>query len=163
MFACCATFDGYLPQAVMRLVHEWPPLWRVQCSRSPYYRHRSADYYCSDVDCKERDINHFHWKHKDHLFDLQLQIKDPLPGLPQGWQKKIPWLFPDISLTANTYSSHCSDIYIGIFFCNIFKPHRNHIIHQKMLQHSGLENRSAQENAFSIMKIVEHYAKHENQ
>ena len=31
-----------------------------------------------------------------------------------------------------------------------------------MLQHSGLENRTAQENIFNIIKIVaKHYAKHE--
>ena len=37
-------------------------------------------------------------------------------GLPPDWQKKIPWLFPDISLTANTNSSHCRNIYpVGIF------------------------------------------------
>ena len=43
-------------------------------------------------------------------------------GLPRGWQKKNPWLFPDISLTANTNSSHYRDVYHVAIFTIHSKP-----------------------------------------
>ena len=85
---------------------------------------------------------------------LQYNKSKITQGCHRVAEKKIPWLFLDISLTANTNSSHCCDIYPMVIFCNYSKPHRNHIIHQSMLQHSSFENRSAQENVFNNMKIV---------
>ena len=78
-----------------------------------------------------------------------------IAGLPRGWQKKIP----DFSLTFPWLSTEIP-ITVAIktmwrFFGIYSKPHRNHIIHQYMLQHSGLENRSAKENVLNIMKIVD--------
>ena len=72
-----------------------------------------------------------------------------------GVAEKNPWLFPDISLTANTNSSHCRNIYLWWFFAIHSEPHKNNNIHQSMLQHSCLEKRSAQENVFNIMKTVD--------
>ena len=44
-------------------------------------------------------------------------------GLPRGWQKNIPRLFPDNSLTANTNSSHCRDIYLVVIFLQYIENH----------------------------------------
>ena len=70
-----------------------------------------------------------------------------------GLAEKNPWLSPDISLTANTNSSPCRNIYPEVIFCNP-KLHRIHIIHQQVLYYSGLENRSAQKMFSTQWKLL---------
>ena len=70
-----------------------------------------------------------------------------------------------ISLTANTNSNHCRDIYPEVIYA-IYSKHRNYIIHQPVFQHSGLEKGQHKRTFSTSWKLstscAKHYAKHEN-
>ena len=56
----------------------------------------------------------------------------------------FPWLPTQIPVTVAIYT-------LWWFFAIYSRPHRNHIIHQKMLQHSDHENRSVQEKIVEVL------------
>ena len=132
-------------------------LYVLNCWHQAGATERCIHFMCWIVGRKQQQVSRIRHMAADAL---AMQTTRPLAvmvlqGCRGVGRKKIPdfsltfpWLSTEIPITVEIKT-------LWRFFAIYSKPHRNHIIHQYMLQHSGLENRSAKENVLNIMKIVD--------